>query len=652
MLCCEKCGHMLSKQAYPTKQCPVCGEMMRDVNESQIPASQVNGVPTAQRPNQGPIPGQAVPQKPKKNKTKWIAAVVAVVALVLLVFQLTGKNDGQKEMAGPGSTGTTAARPAGSSTTKPTSTAHTHNWVSLRNVNGNQCATCGELRLAIPSNPQSMASGSGHTVGIKSDGTVIANGTNAEGQCDVQEWKNIVAIAAWSGHTVGLKADGTVVAVGNNQYNQCNISHWENIVDIDAGVAHTVGLRADGTVVAVGRNNFGQRDVGTWTNIVDVAAAGLHTLGLKADGTVVAVGINDEGQCNVEEWKDIVAIYAMDFFSIGLKADGTVVATDGYADIKSGVQAWKDIVAITAGSHHVVGLKADGAVVAVGINDEGQCNVEGWSNIVSITAEGSCTIGLKADGTIVVAGLHLREPSFSPISEWEDIRTPNGGPAHHHTWKTATCTAPKTCLGCGVTSGAVAGHDWIYDTDYVWCMGCYEGYFYADLSPQYTAVTIRVGETFQMNLVDQSGNALPTFLQEQVQWYTYSTYDYVRVQGNQVTGLAPGNVVVWGKLGTETYPYIIKVIDDGNEAQTVYRVRVVDLRENPVEGAYVTIKSANGLHAPVATDEYGYALFYLEEMNGYQAKIIMEVDGYLYFSDEWWSFADGSKEVTIYLIPE
>ena len=128
MLCCEKCGHMLSKQAYPTKQCPVCGEMMRDVNESQIPASQANGMPPAQQPNQGPIPGQAVPQKPKKNKTKWIAAVVAVIALVLLIFQLTGKNDGQKEMAGPSSTGTTAARPTGSSTTKPTGTGNTNAW--------------------------------------------------------------------------------------------------------------------------------------------------------------------------------------------------------------------------------------------------------------------------------------------------------------------------------------------------------------------------------------------------------------------------------------------------------------------------------------------------------------------------------------------
>ena len=34
------------------------------------------------------------------------------------------------------------------------------------------------------------------------------------GQFDVSEWKDIVAISAGNSYTVGLKSDGTVVAVG------------------------------------------------------------------------------------------------------------------------------------------------------------------------------------------------------------------------------------------------------------------------------------------------------------------------------------------------------------------------------------------------------------------------------------------------------
>jgi len=61
-------------------------------------------------------------------------------------------------------------------------------------------------------------------------------------------------VAAGSGHIVGLKTDGTVVAVGENRNRQCNVGHWTDIVQIAEGTQYTVGLKTDGTVVAVGYN--------------------------------------------------------------------------------------------------------------------------------------------------------------------------------------------------------------------------------------------------------------------------------------------------------------------------------------------------------------------------------------------------------------
>ena len=182
-----------------------------------------------------------------------------------------------------------------------------------------------------------------HTVGLKTDGTVVAVGHNEYGQCNVSGWTDIVAISAGVWHTVGLKADGTVVATGNNKDGQCNVSKWADIPAISAGWDHTVGLKTDGTVVAVGSNKYGQRNVSGWTDIVSISAGGYHTVVLKADGTVVAVGPNKYDQCNVSEWENIVAV--------------------------------------SAGSLHTVGLKADGTVVAVGSNGFGQCNVSGWTDI-------------------------------------------------------------------------------------------------------------------------------------------------------------------------------------------------------------------------------------------------------------------------------
>ena len=45
----------------------------------------------------------------------------------------------------------------------------------------------------------------------------------------------IVAVSAGLYHTVGLTSDGTVVAVGDNDDNQCDVSDWTDIVAVSAG---------------------------------------------------------------------------------------------------------------------------------------------------------------------------------------------------------------------------------------------------------------------------------------------------------------------------------------------------------------------------------------------------------------------------------
>ena len=228
-----------------------------------------------------------------------------------------------------------------------------------------------------------IAVGRDYAVGLKADGTVVADGANTFGQCDVSGWNEVVAIAASKcrHHTVGLKADGTVVAVGLNEDGQCDVSGWSDIVAISAGINYTVGLKADGTVVAVGNNKYGQCNVSSWTDIVAISAGIDATIGLKANGTVVAVGDNKYGQCDVTNWSNIVAISAGGYHTVGLRADGTVVAVGDNEYGQCDISSWTNIAAITTGGAYTVGLKADGTVVAVGYNQYGQCNVGDWTNI-------------------------------------------------------------------------------------------------------------------------------------------------------------------------------------------------------------------------------------------------------------------------------
>ena len=284
---------------------------------------------------------------------------------------------------------------------------------------------------------RTISAGGWHTVGLKSDGTVVAVGYNDDGQCDVSDWTNIVAVSAGGSHTVGLKSDGTVVATKytgykSDYYGQCDVSDWTDIVAVSAGYLHTVGLKSDGTVVAVGYNGAGQCDVSDWMDIVAVSAGGWHTVGLKSDGTVVAVGYNDDGQCDVSDWTDIVAVSARNYHTVGLKSDGTVVAVGDNDFGQCNVNGWTDIVAVSAGAFHTVGLKSDGTVVATKYSGEsmyncGQCAVSSWTDIVAVSAGDRHTVGLKSDGTVVATKYNGYEASYHgqcDVSDWTDIKLP------------------------------------------------------------------------------------------------------------------------------------------------------------------------------------------------------------------------------------
>ena len=143
-----------------------------------------------------------------------------------------------------------------------------------------------------------IAAGQNHTVGVKSDGTVItvgayrwakANATTmiTVGTCQTPDWKDIVAVAAGSDLTTGLKANGTVVSVSNFYAQKGSI--W--------------------TLVAEAMENA-RKEMSSWTNIVAIATGALHTVGLKTDGTIVHAGSNADGLNDVSGWKDIIAIAA------------------------------------------------------------------------------------------------------------------------------------------------------------------------------------------------------------------------------------------------------------------------------------------------------------------------------------------------------
>jgi len=178
-----------------------------------------------------------------------------------------------------------------------------------------------------------VAGGFGHSLAIRNDATVCAWGDNYFGElgdgttggtshAPVQTLNltDVVAIAAGNGHSLALRSDGTVWAWGANSHGQLGndsttprdvpvqVHNLAGVVAIAAGHTHSLALASDGTVWAWGNNYAGKLGDNTTTErhepvqvhgltqVVALAGGHQHSFALKSDGTVWAWGWNTTGQ--------------------------------------------------------------------------------------------------------------------------------------------------------------------------------------------------------------------------------------------------------------------------------------------------------------------------------------------------------------------
>jgi alpha-tubulin suppressor-like RCC1 family protein len=297
------------------------------------------------------------------------------------------------------------------------------------------------------------AAGGGHTVALKSDGTVWTWGYNGIGQLGDNSTTqrntpvqvlgtggsgfltDVIAIAAGSNYTAALKSDGTVWTWGDNSYGQLGDNtttrrstpvqvsgtggsgFLTDVKAIAAGIDHMVALKSDGTVWTWGYNQNGQlgdnsttrrttpvQVLGTGgsgflTGVKAIAAGNRHTVALKSDGMVWAWGYNGYGQLG-------------DNTSLTERSTPVQVLGPGGSGFLT------DVKAIATGNYHTLFLKNNGTVWGCGYNDFGQLGdntttrrstpvqVSGTggsgflTDVKAIAAGGRHTVALKSDGTV------------------------------------------------------------------------------------------------------------------------------------------------------------------------------------------------------------------------------------------------------------
>ncbi|MEY4042398.1 MAG: hypothetical protein RL233_1929 [Bacteroidota bacterium] len=183
-----------------------------------------------------------------------------------------------------------------------------------------------------------IAAGLAHSAAIKSDGSLWMWGDNSYGQLGNGNTTNVsiptemgsvgldaipwTQVALGAGHTLALKSNGTLFSWGNNSQGQLGdstqvdstiplqigTSTWKNV---SAGFVSSVGVKLDGTAWSWGFNANGQLGQGdlqprlaptqigngdTWDRLI---AGSAFTYGLTLDNQLWSWGYNGQGQLGI-----------------------------------------------------------------------------------------------------------------------------------------------------------------------------------------------------------------------------------------------------------------------------------------------------------------------------------------------------------------
>lgn len=190
-----------------------------------------------------------------------------------------------------------------------------------------------------------------HALGLKANGGVVTSDNDQ----NIVTWNEITMIAAGRTHSVGLKTDGTVVCSGSTA--ACQVNTWENVASVYAGNAVTIGITQDGTVLASGE---GLDPVRGQTGIRSAAIGDSQVLLVHNDGHVTSYSLASDTPFDTSSWTDVEEAAVGSSVAVGLRSDGTVLAASSDDKLVKRVQSWTDIRYVDACGSTVVALTKTG----------------------------------------------------------------------------------------------------------------------------------------------------------------------------------------------------------------------------------------------------------------------------------------------------
>jgi alpha-tubulin suppressor-like RCC1 family protein len=300
---------------------------------------------------------------------------------------------------------------------------------------------------------------------VKTNGTLWAWGRNNYGQLGLNDTTDrsspvqvgTGATGPWSDvstskrHTLGLKTDGTLWAWGSNSRGELGLgfqkrTDWSAPVQVGFGATgpwqtasksnsvtnRVLAIRSNGTLWGWGEgilhpytlSGYSPIQIGSDTDWKTVSTSNSHHLAIKTNGTLWAWGANSSGQLGLADttnrsipiqigtgatgdWKTAQSGYR---FSIALKENGTLWAwgenfqgqlglgnggssTNRSSPVQIGTGITGDWASVSCGRTHVVAIKTNGTLWAWGYNGNGRLGLGDTTSRSSPVQIGTGTTG-------------------------------------------------------------------------------------------------------------------------------------------------------------------------------------------------------------------------------------------------------------------